>query len=151
MPAAKSGNGLQKTCNISSGYRFLLFKFSCEISLLLLSENIYLPKSLALRVFVVSTPPFLRQQSQQPADKQLDNNHCKSGNPLLWKLQLMNFFPAQFYKSIFAVGRFAAEYLLFPATLPSISSKHPGIGEGLPARHNRVHDLVNVVQLPMLP
>ena len=46
-PATKSGNGLRKTCNLSSGHRFLLFKFSCEISLLSLSENKYPPKSLA--------------------------------------------------------------------------------------------------------
>ena len=54
-----------------------------EISLLSLSENKYPPKSLALRVFIVSTPPLLRQQSQQPADNQQGNKPCKLGNPLL--------------------------------------------------------------------
>src|SRR5699024_4916366 len=58
-PATKSGNGLRKTCNLSSGHRFLLFKFSCEISLLSLSENRYPPKSLALTgIHRVYTPHF---------------------------------------------------------------------------------------------
>ena len=105
-------------------------------------------KSLALRAFIVATPPLLRQQSQQPGDNLLGNKPRKSGNPLLWQLQLTDFFLAQLHKSIFVVGQFVAGTLSFPATLPPISSKHPGVRERLPARHHRVHDLVDIVQLP---
>src|SRR5699024_2157428 len=149
-PATKSGNGLRKTCNLSSGHRFLLFKFSCEISLFSLSENRYPLKSLALWAFTVSTPPFLRQQSQQSTDNQLDNKHRKSGNPLLWQLQLTDFFLTQLHKSTFVVGQLFAGNLPFPATLPPIARKHPGIRERLPASHHCVHNLVDVVQLPTL-
>ena len=37
--ATKSGNGHQKTCKLSSDPDFLLFKFSCKISLLSLPET----------------------------------------------------------------------------------------------------------------
>jgi len=37
--ATKSGNGHQKTCKLPSDLDFLLFKFSCKISLLSLPET----------------------------------------------------------------------------------------------------------------
>src|SRR5699024_6330067 len=73
-PATKSGNGLQKTCNLSSGHRFLLFKFSCEISLLSLSENRCPPKSLALTgIYRIHTSIFAATKSatsRQPTGQQ---------------------------------------------------------------------------------
>ena len=39
VAATKSGNGHQKTCKLSSDPDFLLFKFSCKISLLSLPET----------------------------------------------------------------------------------------------------------------
>ena len=38
----------------------------------------------------------------------------------------------------------------FPTLLPAVPGEHPGIGERLPAGHDCVHDLVDIVQLPPL-
>ena len=71
-------------------------------------------------------------------------------DPLFGRFQLAAFFLAQFHKSIFVAGQFVAENIPFPALLPAISGEHPRIGERLPARHHRVHDLVDIVKLPPL-
>src|SRR5699024_2733741 len=95
-----------------------------------------------------SSPLFFRQQGQQPKGNYPCNKPRESGNPLLWQFQLTDFFLGQFHKSIFVVEQFVAGRYPFPATLPTISCKHPWIRKSLPASHSCVHDLIDTVQLP---
>ena len=101
-----------------------------------------------LQAFSVSRLENPRQRTRQPSDNHLGNRPPSSGDPLLRKFQLAAFFLGQFHKSILVAGQFVAGNVPFPAPLSAISGKHPRIGERFPARHHRIHDLVDIVQLP---
>ena len=50
----------------------------------------------------------------------------------------------------FVAGQFVAGSVPFPALLSAITGEHPGIGKRLPTGHDRVHDLIDIVELPPL-
>ena len=101
-----------------------------------------------LQAFSVSRPENPRQRTRQPSDNHPGNRPLFLCDPLFGKFQLAAFFLGQLHKSIFVAGQFVAGNVPFPAPLPAIPGEHPRIGERLPARHHRVHDLVDIVQLP---
>ena len=136
VSATKSGNGLQKTLQSISIWRWLLFIlfFYFSVVLVVIGE-----KSPQLWVF-----------PRQPA-RQRDSNEVGNGLSFSeWKLHLL----CDLHKTVHrffgrVVGVRCRDFTL-PALLSAVFRKHPRIGKVVPPGNALVHYLVDFPDFPLL-
>ena len=136
VSATKSGNGLQKTLQTISIWRWLLFILFFYFSVVLV---VIREKSPEIRVF-----------PRQPA-RQRDSNRGCNGLPFSErKLHLFCDLHKTVHRFFRRVAGVRCRVFTLPALLPAIFGKHSWVREVPPAVNALVHNLVDFPDFPLL-
>ena len=136
VSATKSGNGLQKTLQTISIWRWLLFILFFYFSVVL--------------VVIGEKSPEIRDFPRQPARQRDSNRGCNGLSFSEWKLHLFCDLHKTVHRFFRRVAGVRCRVFTLPALLSAIFGKHSWVREVPPAVNALVHNLVDFPDFPLL-
>ena len=136
VSATKSGNGLQKTLQTISIWRWLLFILFFYFSVVL--------------VVIREKSPEIRGFPRQPARQRDSNRGCNGRSFSEWKLHLFCDLHKTIHRFFRRVAGVRCRVFTLPALLSAIFGKHSWVREIPPAGNALVHYLVDFPDFPLL-
>ena len=136
VSATKSGNGLQKTLQTISIWRWLLFILFFYFSVVL--------------VVIGEKSPEIRDFPRQPARQRDSNRGCNGLSFSEWKLHLFCDLHKTVHRFFRRVAGVRCRVFTLPALLSAIFGKHSWVREVPPAGNALVHNLVDFPDFPLL-
>ena len=136
VSATKSGNGLQKTLQTISIWRWLLFILFFYFSVVL--------------VVIREKSPEIRGFPRQPARQRDSNRGCNGRSFSEWKLHLFCDLHKTIHRFFRRVAGVRCRVFTLPALLSAIFGKHSWVREVPPAGNALVHNLVDFPDFPLL-
>ena len=136
VSATKSGNGLQKTLQTISIWRWLLFILFFYFSVVL--------------VVIRKKSPEIRGFPRQPARQRDSNRGCNGRSFSEWKLHLFCDLHKTIHRFFRRVAGVRCRVFTLPALLSAIFGKHSWVREIPPAGNALVHYLVDFPDFPLL-